>query len=403
MPEIVHRWRPGLIAVATALCAVLPVSTLVAHLSHGPTSTRLSASAVESPALALRVPEVAVTLTARPDAAGSSPPAPAPTASSRGREEIAARRDADLAAWIKAGGLPAAPGLVPTAGPGAAGVPAVTGPVAGPTPDSGTSTPATSAHFVLSSFNVLGSSHTRGGARGMAPGTTRIRGVATLLARHRVDLVGFQELQSDQMRELLRVTGGAFATYPGPGASARSGENAVAWRTDTWQLVRPGSVSIPYFNGSPRPMPVVLLRHRATGVQVYLANFHNPADTSQYRHQQRWRDQATAAEITLANRLRSTGVPLLVTGDMNEREEYFCRMTAGAPMTAARGGSNGPSGCRAERPRAVDWIFGSTGVRFDGYAEDRSPLVDQTTDHPVIVSGVTVVSEAFPGATRTLP
>lgn len=72
-------------------------------------------------------------------------------------------------------------------------------------------------------------------------------------------------------------------------------------------------------------------------------------------------------------------------------------------MDAARGGSNGAAGCRAGRPRAVDWIFGSTGVRFDGYTEDRSPLVDRTTDHPVIVSGVTVDSETFPRAIRNVP
>jgi hypothetical protein len=36
----------------------------------------------------------------------------------------------------------------------------------------------------------------------------------------------------------------------------------------------------------------------------------------------------------------------------------------------------------------VDWIFGSPGAVFSGYDEDRSHLVDITTDHPVISTRV---------------
>jgi hypothetical protein len=62
-------------------------------------------------------------------------------------------------------------------------------------------------------------------------------------------------------------------------------------------------------------------------------------------------------------------------------------------MAAARGGSH-EGGCQANRPRAVDWIFGSTeNVTFSGYFEDRSRLVDITTDHPVVVSQVRIVGE----------
>jgi hypothetical protein len=78
---------------------------------------------------------------------------------------------------------------------------------------------------------------------------------------------------------------------------------------------------------------------------------------------------------------------------MNERDSYFCRMTGGAPMVAARGGTHN-GGCQAGNPRAVDWIFGSQGVTFTGYFEDRSHLVDITTDHPVVVSQVRIVGDA---------
>jgi hypothetical protein len=50
----------------------------------------------------------------------------------------------------------------------------------------------------------------------------------------------------------------------------------------------------------------------------------------------------------------------------------------------------------------VDWIFGSQGVSFSGYFEDRSHLVDITTDHPVVGSQVRIVGDAKdPRATPT--
>ena len=108
-------------------------------------------------------------------------------------------------------------------------------------------------------------------------------------------------------------------------------------------------VKIPYFNGSPRAMPYVKLRSLDTGVEAWFANFHNPADTSRFHRQQRFRARATGIEIRLANRLIATDVPVFITGDMNERDGYFCAMTSGAPMVAARGGTNN-GGCRAEPP-----------------------------------------------------
>jgi len=97
--------------------------------------------------------------------------------------------------------------------------------------------------------------------------------------------------------------------------------------------------------------------------------------------------------VALANRLvRESDAPVFVTGDMNEHEEYLCRMTAGAPMVAARGDS-GDGACHADVPAGIDWIFGSQGVSFTSYVEDRGPLVDRTTDHPVVVAGVRLVGK----------
>jgi hypothetical protein len=264
-----------------------------------------------------------------------------------------------------------------------------------PTPaQTATPEPPPVLDFVISSFNVLGSSHTSASGKSpeMASGRTRAGRAADLVRRHGSDVVGFQELQAVQLATLQRQTTMDF--YPGFSLTRRDTENSLGWRRDAWVAVEKHTIDIPYFNGHVRAMPYVRLKSLSTGLEAWFANFHNPADTREYHHQQRYRDRATSEEISLVNRLMDdTGLPVFVTGDMNERDSYFCRMTSGAPMVAARGGSNN-GGCRAGNPRAVDWIFGSQGVQFSGYYEDRSHLVDITTDHPVVVSHVRIQGEA---------
>lgn len=248
--------------------------------------------------------------------------------------------------------------------------------------------PPPALDFTLSSFNVLGASHTTGSGEQPGRASGQVRGVraAALVRRDGSDVVGFQELQSSQLAALERHTNLDF--YPGFSLRRQDSENSIGWRRDRWVAVERHTVRIPYFDGGARAMPFVRLRSLSTGLEVWFANFHNPADTAQYRHQQRFRSRATDIEIALTNQLvTTTGLPVFVTGDMNERASYFCRFTARTPMVAARGGSNSGR-CLAAHPRTIDWIFGSRGVRFTGYYEDRSRLAHATTDHPVVVARV---------------
>lgn len=245
-------------------------------------------------------------------------------------------------------------------------------------------TSAAPVSFVISSFNVLGSSHTAG--RDPRPsGTVRIARAAQLLTMHGVDVAGLQELQSDQFRELMRITGDTYDIYPGLMAGRLGVDNSIIWRSAEWQLQHATTIPIPYFGGRMRPMPYVLLRHATTGRMIWVGNFHNPATNRKRGNNDHWRDRAAQIETELAARLyRETGYPVFVVGDMNDRERFFCRFTAGAPMHAANGGSNDGT-CRPPRyPMPVDWIFGSDNVRFSGYARDVGPLVRSTTDHPMI-------------------
>jgi len=252
------------------------------------------------------------------------------------------------------------------------------------------------AQFTMASFNLLGSSHTNRGGHSarLASGPQRIPGALALMDQHGISVVGLQEFQPDQRATFQRQATG-WAMYPGLSLGRRAGENSVAWRVDTWQLVKPGLVDIPYFNGRIRPMPYVLLQHNQTGVLAYFSTFHNPANIR--GNMQRWRNEATRRQINLFNRLEALGIPQFVTGDMNERDEYFCKVTRATPLVAAAGGSNN-GGCAPPRPTQIDWIFGSPQVVFSRYVVDRSPLVRRTSDHPVVAATVTVDALKYPKA-----
>ncbi len=261
----------------------------------------------------------------------------------------------------------------------------------------------TPVSFNISSFNVLGASHTVHSKK-WATGAVRIVRVNQLLERHQVDVAGFQEMQASQLTKFLSITKGAWAVYPGMRFKRYDSENSIGWRTDRFDLVQGTTLNIPYFNGQPRKMPLVLLRDKASGMMFYVTNYHNPAETSKYRNQGRWRAQATTIEIALQKQLVSRGIPRFVTGDFNERAPFFCRFATEAPVIAARPTSYVKKGvCHAGKPRAVDWILGSMRATFSNYNEDRTHLVDITTDHPVISSTVTIDPSLLPRAWDSTP
>ncbi len=265
----------------------------------------------------------------------------------------------------------------------------------------GASPPAPHADFTVSSYNVLGSSHTDGSTE-YASGTARIRSGVELLASHGTDVVGFNEMQPDQLATFLEVTDGDYGIYPGAELEPVNGRDSIAWSTSRWELVEARTFDIPYFDGRMRAMPVVLLRDKATGLGAYFVNVHNPATNAKHPGSDPYRIQATTIEIDLVNELRLSGLPVIVLGDMNEREYYFCRMTGEAPMKAARGGTNIDGVCDADHPASVSWIFGSQGLGFSGYVEDETAREQKITDHRVLFSDVQIDGAQFPGA-MTVP
>ena len=135
--------------------------------------------------------------------------------------------------------------------------------------------------FTLSSFNVLGASHTSGNGKrpGMASGRVRAGRAADLVHRHGSDVVGLPGAAGRPARRDAAADGDGLLARLRDAAPATR-ENSIGWRRDKFVAVEKRIVNIPYFNGSPRAMPYVKLRSLDTGLEAWFANFHNPADTS---------------------------------------------------------------------------------------------------------------------------
>jgi endonuclease/exonuclease/phosphatase family metal-dependent hydrolase len=84
--------------------------------------------------------------------------------------------------------------------------------------------------------------------------------------------------------------------------------------------------------------------------------------------------------VNVVNSLQATGLPVLVTGDMNDREAFYCHVAPQAGLVSASGGSYS-SGCSPPpEPVAVDWVLGS-GVTWSGYWRDTTPVTRRISDH----------------------
>jgi len=240
--------------------------------------------------------------------------------------------------------------------------------------------------FTVSSFNVLGAGHTSGKG-GYATGSARMHAAVGLLLSHDVSVAGLQELQEPQYRTFLGLAGGTYDAYPGLALGVQPVQNSIIWKQSDWSLVEAHTVSIPYFHGNRVPMPYVLLRNLHSGREVWFYNSHNPADA--HGPAGHWRAVATSIEAGLVRNLTANGAPMIVTGDMNDREPFACPFASGTGMHSADGAYYS-GGCHLPQHTNVDWIFGSSSLDFLGFVTDRSSQSRRISDHPMVRSTVVV-------------
>ena len=104
-----------------------------------------------------------------------------------------------------------------------------------------------------------------------------------------------------------------------------------------------------------------------------MLNTHNPADT--HGNAGRWRAESVRRELKRIHQLRSNGATVLFTGDMNAKQDFFCRATRSGMLHSASGGSSGKK-CRYPSANGIDWVLGTRDVRFSALAgrqDDAQP------------------------------
>jgi alpha-tubulin suppressor-like RCC1 family protein/endonuclease/exonuclease/phosphatase family metal-dependent hydrolase len=239
--------------------------------------------------------------------------------------------------------------------------------------------------FVATSFNILGSQHTEpgGGVPEWAPGRLRSEWAANLIQRTSTGIMGFQEIQPDQIVTLDRIIGDRFDFWPGNANGPRAAWQTVAWDNRKWELVTAENVDLPVL-GKSRPHPLVLLRNKATGKSTWLFNIHNSSKNTPERKAERRR--ALKKIVKQVVQKRKDGTPLILLGDFNDRTEAFCTVTGKTDLKATNGGSFKKGKCHPPKNMGIDWIFASKDLRTQAFTRERNLMVLRITDHPVIYS-----------------
>lgn len=229
---------------------------------------------------------------------------------------------------------------------------------------------AAGASFTISSYNVLGHSHTAPGGnyRGYASSSQRIAGVVKQLRDHDVEVVGLQEFQKPQQQDFRKLA----SEYDTVGTNDPVNDNVIAWRKDRFKLVAQRSVTIPYLGGGQRKMPIAKLQDLTTGKQMWVINVHNPA----FKEHTGLRRKAEQIERQVIEDLKADGTPVFIVGDFNDQAPAKQAMERGGLMRAATA-AHGSAG--------VDWIFGSPNVQMSKATYDMSQRT-KTSDHPMVVA-----------------
>ena len=244
------------------------------------------------------------------------------------------------------------------------------------------------AHFTLATFNVLGDIHTAPyrDYDFRAPSRIRAEWQADALRELGLpDVIGTQELGQSQYDALVRSTDAAYAAFPGPMNEYKAVMTSILWLKSRWTLVDKETFKVPFI-AWPKPRPAVRLRNKATGQEIWVINVHNaPQDLQEQR------DEAVKIEIEKIREKMKDGIPVFFTGDMNEGKTVLCKILLQTDLYSPRGGSVQDGQCVPPSGHLrVDWIFGSLGVQFDAYHEWRTTLIGRSTDHHLLMTGVTL-------------
>lgn len=235
--------------------------------------------------------------------------------------------------------------------------------------------------FRIGSFNVLGSWHTRAGHLNSmyTPGPMRAHLAAEVIRIYNPGVAGLQEPEFDQI-PVMAAELPDHDFWPGTALGDQGVRNTIVWDTRRFTKTAQGYVDT-IFLGMHRYQPYVRLRHDATGRQFWVMNVHNTPKRGSDSSGADERAAQLRAEAARIRSLEQTGLPVLMTGDFNDKVYTYCYIVSNTMMRAPQGY---PGGCTLPSNSHIEWIFGTRGrVSWSDYKYDYGPLISRVTDHDV--------------------
>ena len=257
----------------------------------------------------------------------------------------------------------------------------------------------------VASFNALGALHTNSSGWGGHDASsypdfcTRMAVEVGAVQRLDLDIVGFQELQSKAQSDAFRaLAGAAYDLWPAHPERTDFDGTGIAWNKQRWGLV-PGTAFTYQAVGQdlahpndPVDKPALMLQSLQTGQRVWVVDSHHPAAYDKTGIGSALRDATTDTEAALIKQMRQKypDVPVIITGDMNERGAFFCRLAAKTGMVSPMGGSVSGGRCTQPRYPHIDWIMSTPDISWTGFTLDLGPQSQRATDHPIPVGTGTI-------------
>lgn len=211
----------------------------------------------------------------------------------------------------------------------------------------------------VATYNVRGSSHTA--RTGPNSGPERAKKAAALIMEEELTVVGLQELQPNQRATLLRELGDSWAIWPNPpkydGNPGNMALNSILWDTSQVELVQARDLPMPYYfapKTRKNKIPLVKLRHLATGQEFWVTNTHDPAfaENAEKRYLNAVQHAADMDDLV------ATGLPVFMTGDFN----------SGFRLT-----DRGNRTWKNRRDNLTWCIMTASGTMINGYDASRNP------------------------------
>lgn len=235
----------------------------------------------------------------------------------------------------------------------------------------------------VASLNILGCHHTGPNGDTHAGWPTcekRLGPTMQKLSEEGVSIAGLQEVQRPAHALLRKQHSSEWDIFPATYSSDH--QNPIVWRKSDWTLVSGETWPIPYNNGTTQHFTQVLLQD-STGKKIYFFNTHNTSNGGSYGAGAR--REALERQKKRIEAVLGTNVPIVFTGDFNEKNGPWCVLH---PIMDSVYGKGTTSPCKAPKGTTIDQIFGANGVSFSEPVLDHTLWDRKMNDHPLVMTSL---------------